>query len=97
MKHIVEEWHQNMCDSALWSFYFDGMRIGSLDIETTGLDSGRNKFVLGGVYDAQTDRLHQVLAESRAEEETALAEYMDVLSELDVVVTYNGGSYNFET
>ena len=94
MKHIVEEWHQNMCDSALWSFYFDGMRSGSLDIETTGLDSGRNKFVLGGVYDAQTDRLHQVLAESRAEEETALAEYMDVLSELDVVVTYNGRNFD---
>lgn len=94
MKHIVEEWQQNICDSALWDFYFEGMRVGSLDIETTGLDPKRNKFILGGVYDAQTNLLHQVLAESRAEEADALAEYMDVLSGLDVVVTYNGRNFD---
>ncbi|MGX8774462.1 MAG: ribonuclease H-like domain-containing protein [Bacillota bacterium] len=94
MKHIVEEWQQNICDSALWDFYFSGMRTGSLDIETTGLDPNRNKFVLGGVYDAEAGRLHQVLAESRAEEADALAEYMDTLADLDVVVTYNGRNFD---
>ncbi len=94
MKHIVEEWQQNICGSALWDFYFDGMRAGSLDIETTGLDPKRNKFILGGIYDAQRHQLHQVLAESRAEEPDALAEYMDTLSDLDVVVTYNGRHFD---
>ena len=94
MKHIVEEWQQNICDSALWDFYFDGMRTGSLDIETTGLDPKRNKFVLGGVYDAEAGALHQVLAASRPEETEALSEYMDTLADLDVVVTYNGRNFD---
>ena len=94
MKHIVEEWQQNICDSALWDFYFDGMRAGSLDIETTGLDPKRNKFVLGGVYDAGACALHQVLAGSRAEESEALAEYMGTLADLDVVMTYNGRNFD---
>ena len=70
------------------------MRAGTLDIETTGLDPSRNKFILGGVYDAQTHELHQVLAESRAEEADALAEYMDAMAELDVVITYNGRHFD---
>ena len=94
MKHIVEEWHQNICDSSLWEFYFGGMRAGTLDIETTGLDPSRNKFILGCVYDAQSHALHQVLAESRSEEADALAEYMDILADLDVVVTYNGRHFD---
>ena len=79
MKHIVEEWHQNICDSALWSFYFD---------------PSRNKFILGGIYDGQSHRLHQILAENRKEEPEALAEYMDVLADLDVVITYNGRHFD---
>lgn len=94
MKHIIEEWHQNICDSALWGFYFGGMRAGALDIETTGLDPSRNKFVLGGVYDGPSNQLHQVLAESRIEEAEVLAEYMDTLAELDVVITYNGRHFD---
>ena len=94
MKHIVEEWHQNICDSALWEFYFGGMRTGSLDIETTGLDPSRTQFVLGGLYDGQTCRLHQVLAENRTEEPLALSEYMETLKDLDVVITYNGRHFD---
>ena len=94
MKHIVEDWQQNICDSALWDFYFDGMRAGSLDIETTGLNPSRNKFILGGVYDAKAGKLHQVLAESRAEEAEALEEYMRTLADLDVVLTYNGRQFD---
>ena len=94
MKHIVEEWHQNICDSALWDFYFGDMRTGALDIETTGLDPSRNKFILGGIYDGQSQKLHQVLAENRKEESEALAAYMDVLADLDVVITYNGRHFD---
>ena len=90
MKHIVEEWHQNMCDSVLWDFYFSGMSAGSLDIETTGLDPSRCAFILGGIYCGETQKLHQVFAQNRAEEAAALEEYMQILDDLDLVITYNG-------
>lgn len=94
MKHVIEDWRQEIVQSALWDFYFDGLRIGVLDIETTGLDPSRNKFVLGGVYDVQEQKLHQVLAENREEEALALGEYMDVLADFNVVVTYNGKHFD---
>lgn len=94
MKHIAEDWQQDICHSALWDFYFDGLRTGVLDIETTGLDPYRNKFILGGVYDVQTRRIHQILAESQSEEALALGEYMDVMAELDVLITYNGNRFD---
>ena len=94
MKHIIEDWQQDICRSALWDFYFDGLRVGVLDIETTGLDPYRNKFILGGVYDVQEHQLHQILAENQTEEPLALGEYMDVLAELDVLITYNGNHFD---
>ena len=94
MKHIIEDWQQDICHSALWDFYFDGLRVGVLDIETTGLDPYRNKFILGGVYDVQKHQLHQILAENQTEEPLALGEYMDVLAELDVLITYNGNHFD---
>jgi len=94
MKHIIEDWQQDICRSALWNFYFDGLRTGVLDIETTGLDPSRCSFILGGIYDVQDRKLHQVLAASRAEEAPALTEYMDILEQLDVVITYNGKHFD---
>lgn len=94
MKHITEKWEQNIHESAIWDFYFQDLRIGVLDIETTGLNPARNKFVLGCLYDVSERTLHQVLAQSRAEEPVALAEYMKVLEDIDVVVTYNGRHFD---
>lgn len=94
MKHIIEDYHQNIYNSAVWDFYFGDARIGVLDIETTGLDPSRNKFILGGLFDCQTGKLHQILAESRAEEPLALCEYIDEIADLDVVVTYNGRHFD---
>ena len=94
MKHIVEEYHGEIYQSAIWDFYFKDLNIGVLDIETTGLDPSRNKFILGGLYNCQTGRLHQILAESRSEEPEALAEYMEEIRDLDVVVTYNGRHFD---
>ena len=94
MKHIIEEWGQNIYESALWNFYFGGMRVGVLDIETTGLYPARNKFILGCLYDAGRGELHQVLAESRAEEAEALAEYIRLIEDVDIVVTYNGKRFD---
>ncbi|MDD6311543.1 MAG: ribonuclease H-like domain-containing protein [Firmicutes bacterium] len=94
MKHIVEEFEEIIYESALWNFYFDGMKVGVLDIETTGLNPSRNKFVLGCIYDVQSHKLHQILAQSRAEEMQSLAEYIKLIDNLDVVLTYNGRHFD---
>ncbi|MDO5134238.1 MAG: ribonuclease H-like domain-containing protein [Eubacteriales bacterium] len=94
MKHIIEDWDQELYPSALWDFYFDGLRAGVLDIETTGLDPSRNKIILVGIYDVHVHNHKQVLAESRAEEPLALGEYMDVLADLDLLITYNGKHFD---
>lgn len=94
MKHIIEKWQEKPCDSALWNFYFKDLRVGVLDIETTGLNPARNKFILGCLHDVDRGELHQVLAESRSEEEEALDEYMEILDRMDAVVTYNGKHFD---
>lgn len=94
MKHIVEKWNEKPHENALWKFYFDGLKIGVLDIETTGLNPSRNKFVLGCLYDVTKGELHQVLAAGREEEPLALAAYMELLEDVDLVVTYNGRKFD---
>ncbi|MCQ2546799.1 MAG: ribonuclease H-like domain-containing protein [Clostridia bacterium] len=94
MKHIVEKWDEKLHEGVLWKFYFDCLKIGVLDIETTGLNPARNKFVLGCLYDVTEGEIHQVLAESRVEEPLALAEYMELIDRVDVVVTYNGRKFD---
>lgn len=94
MKHIIESWDEKIFKSALFDFYFDEMKVGVLDIETTGLNPSRNKFILGCLYDVTKGELHQVLAESRAEEPVALAEYLKLIENVDVVITFNGRHFD---
>ncbi len=94
MKHLIEKSDLEPYKSPIWEFYFGGLRAGVLDIETTGLSPERNKFILGGLYDCQTHEMHQVLAESRAEEAEVLREFNNLLQNLDVVVTYNGRNFD---
>ncbi|MDO4833952.1 MAG: ribonuclease H-like domain-containing protein [Bacillota bacterium] len=94
MKHIVETWDEKLYESVTWDFYFEGLNIGVLDIETTGLDPARNKFVLGCLLDVSKAELHQVIARSRAEEAVALGTYMRLLEDLDAVITYNGRRFD---
>ena len=70
------------------------MRIGVLDIETTGLNPAVNHFILGGLYSVPEGTLHQFFAETRAEEEEALSGYLDILRDLDLVITYNGRHFD---
>lgn len=94
MKHIIESWDEKIYESTLFDFYFGGMKVGVLDIETTGLNPGRNKFILGCLYDVTKGELHQVLAENRAEEPLVLAEYNKLIEDVDVVITYNGRHFD---
>lgn len=94
MKHITEHFDENIYTSNSLDFYFIGMKIGVLDIETTGLNPSRNKFILGGLFDMQTGTMHQFFAESRDEEKQALEAFYHLLSEFDMVITYNGKHFD---
>ena len=94
MKHITLKTEEKLYQSRTLDFYFKGMRIGVLDIETTGLNPAVNHFILGGLYSVPEGTLHQFFAETRAEEEEALSGYLDILQDLDLVITYNGRHFD---
>ncbi len=79
-------------------FYFEGLRYGVLDIETTGLSPQRNKLILGGLLYEDESRgglaLEQFFAKQRTEEPEVVQAYIEALSRLDCVFTYNGASFD---
>ena len=94
MKHLRLTWKEPIPESHLWNAYFQGLRIGVLDIETTGLDHRRNRFILGGLYDPEEKTFHQIFAESPDKEMRALALFLSLMDGMDVLVTYNGRQFD---
>ena len=94
MKHKTKHFDENIYTSNTLDFYFKGMKIGVLDIETTGLNPSRNKFILGGLFDIQSGTMHQFFAESRSEEKQALEKFYELISDFDMVITYNGKHFD---
>ena len=94
MKHLTMKYEGPLYTSSLLDFYFSVMRIGVLDIETTGLSPARNKFILGGLLDLQTMTMHQYFAENRGEERQVLEDFAEKVSGLDMVITYNGRHFD---
>lgn len=82
--------------SPIFDFYFKDARIGVFDIETTGLDAKRNKFVLGGLLipDGDGVRLRQFFSEGGHEESEILDIYTEALRETDILVSYNGNHFD---
>lgn len=94
MKHLTERFDESIYSGSAFDFYFKDLRIGTLDIETTGLNPARNKFILGGLFDFQTKTMHQIFAENRGEEAEALKSFAGEVSGLDMVITYNGRHFD---
>lgn len=94
MKHLTHHYDEEIYESNLLRFYFRDMKIGVLDIETTGLNASRSKFILGGLYEPDGKTMHQFFAQRQAEEKAALTEFMKQVSALDMVVTYNGRHFD---
>ena len=82
--------------STLFEEYFAGVSVGVFDIETTGLDPIRNKFVLGGLLTPLQEgvRIRQFFSEGGHEEAETLELYREALAECDVLVSYNGNSFD---
>lgn len=94
MKHLTTHLNEDIYSDSILDFYFKNMSIGVLDIETTGLNPSRNKFVLGGLLDIQKKTMHQVFAENRGEEAAALERFVALAADFDMVVTYNGRHFD---
>ena len=94
MKHHIIRHEEPMYTSRILDFYFRDMNIGVLDIETTGLNPSRNRFILGGIYNNREKIVHQIFAQNRSEEKKALELYLDEICRTDVVITYNGKHFD---
>ena len=94
MRHLTLKYDGDIYSGTMYRSYFGGLKAGVLDIETTGLDPARNKFILGGLLDIQTKTVHQIFAESRSEERETLRAFADLVSGLDMVITYNGRHFD---
>jgi hypothetical protein len=96
MKIITEKIQAPQFSSAPFNQYFKNLRMGVFDIETTGLSPGNSHIILSGFLIPEADglQLTQYFAESLADEEEVLRATIEVLDSLDVVVTYNGKSFD---
>ncbi len=96
MKTITEKIQAPQFSSAPFNQYFKNLRMGVFDIETTGLSPGNSHIILSGFLIPEADglRLTQYFAESLSDEEDVLLATLAVLDSLDVVVTYNGKSFD---
>ncbi len=83
-------------NAAPFNQYFSQMRIGVFDIETTGLSPSTSHLILSGflIQEEADLSLHQFFAESLDDEETVLNATLELLDSLDVVITYNGRSFD---
>ncbi len=80
--------------------YFGGLKVGILDIETTGLSPSTARIVLGGLITIKPD-CDTVLAEeffceynNDKDERELLEAYMAAIRNVDIVVTYNGHHFD---
>lgn len=96
MYRISEHYQEIFYYSKILDFYFEDLNIGVIDIETTGLDPVRSRFVLGGllVPDSAGKYTMQFLSESNDEEISLLHTYLSQLKNLDVLVSYNGERFD---
>lgn len=82
--------------SEIFDTYFDNLRIGFFDIETTGLSPDRCKLILAGLAYYEGDMLiaKQIFADDPSEEPEVITSVLNELKNFDMVVTYNGKRFD---
>jgi hypothetical protein len=93
---IRETYPEAFYQSNILRFYFDGLKPGVIDIETTGLDPDRSRFILGGLVRPEPwgKGLIQFFAESKEEEAQLICSWLSELTDLDVLISYNGDHFD---
>lgn len=96
MYKIVYESEYTPYESQIFRSYFEGKRIGFFDIETTGLSPFRCKLILSGFSIPEKDKITSVqfLADDPSEEPLVIKETLKIMDDLDMVVTYNGKTFD---
>ncbi len=74
--------------------YAKNLKKTVFDIETTGLAPGRDMIINAGFCDPDTGRLFQLFAENENDEERLLKELFYIISQHEVVITYNGDRFD---
>ncbi len=64
------------------------------DIETMGLYPGKDMIINAGFCDPETLECVQLFAETPGDEERLLRDILSIISEYDVVITYNGDRFD---
>lgn len=96
MNYITDTISYPHYTSKAFQLYFGDMKLAVLDIETTGLNPGRSRFVLGGLLteEEQGLRVHQFFAENTAQEQETLEAFLAAVYRADIILTYNGKHFD---
>lgn len=96
MDIIKKHYEETLFISKTFNHYFSKLKLGFLDIETTGLNSSINKVFLIGILTVHENQLvaTQFFADSKEEEKDILEQASLLLSSLDLVITYNGSTFD---
>lgn len=96
MRIIEEPLGGSFFSSPILAEYLQDMRIVVADIETTGLSPKSCAVVLGGavIPEGTERRAIQFFADTPEDEKELLQRYVDLLTQYDVVVTYNGNRFD---
>lgn len=96
MKCFRDEFDIDEYRSRVLDMYFGGLKLCVYDIETTGLFPRNDRIMLTGLLTVEDGRAkaEQFFAESLNEEKAVLEATLAVLAQADVVLTYNGRSFD---
>ncbi len=96
MKTFCRSQKEYRYSSEIFDTYFDNMRIGFFDIETTGLSPERCKLILAGLsyYEGDILTTRQIFADDPSEEPEIISEILNELKNFDMIVTYNGKRFD---
>ncbi len=96
MKIIEETKSIQNPDLPLLSQYFSHCSLGIFDLETLGLNKRRDPIILGGLVFPRKNHLviKQYFAQSLEEEKDILSRIAQDLHRCDVIITYNGRSFD---
>lgn len=96
MKTITERYRLTPYSSRTFDMYFGGRSLCIFDIETTGLYPRRDQLILSGLIsiDNNLATVTQYFAEDPSQEKAVVDATLKQLALSDVIITYNGRSFD---